>query len=468
MVMATGAILATGQHQHTDPARVRSGRPDPVRTPAPTMPAPAVPATARARPADPADLDPGVRRSTRRPPGRSRPRLRSPPGSPQPRRAARPDRLPTRPATASTSKPRPRKPAPTTPVSRWPLPPPTPLSPRRSPPSSPCRSPSPAELLARAGQVARQYRTEHGTPITAGQLAVRLKVNSEQASQALAVLDLGPNSPTTPDPDRQRPRRQGAPGDRLHVERRTRSFCFGYGPQRAAGSPSPTGRATPPTSASKPLARAARPDYPAWLSHVKAAAACTRPVRLAGTIATIEAATGRILAQRSTADMPDGVIYKPCGNRREPVCPACSQRYQRDAYQVVRAGLVGGKGVTEQVAHHPAVFPTFTAPGFGEVHTRVVKRHTCSPAHRVRLPPGAVPRPPRLHRLPARAAAGLLRPARRHRPRPRHPAVPGLLRLPRPRPCGTCTPASCGGAPPSPSTATSPDRPPARHPRVPS
>jgi hypothetical protein len=31
-------------------------------------------------------------------------------------------------------------------------------------------------------------------------LAVRLKVTSEQASQALAVLDLGPDSPTTPIP----------------------------------------------------------------------------------------------------------------------------------------------------------------------------------------------------------------------------------------------------------------------------
>ena len=126
------------------------------------------------------------------------------------------------------------------------------------------------------------------------------------------------------------------------------------------------------------VARAARPDYEAWLAHVQAASACTRPVRLAGTIATIEAATGRLLAERSTADMPDGVIYKPCGNRRESVCPACSQLYQRDAYQVVRTGMVGGKGVPGEVACHPAVFPTFTAPSFGEVHTRVVRRHTCA------------------------------------------------------------------------------------------
>jgi hypothetical protein len=33
-------------------------------------------------------------------------------------------------------------------------------------------------------------------------------------------------------------------------------------------------------------------------------------------------------------------------------------------------GLAGGKGVPESVAIHPCVFATFTAPGFGPVHTR--------------------------------------------------------------------------------------------------
>lgn len=57
-----------------------------------------------------------------------------------------------------------------------------------------------ADLLRRADQVARQYRTEHGEPISPGQLAVRLKVTSEQAAQALAVLGLGPDDPRTPQP----------------------------------------------------------------------------------------------------------------------------------------------------------------------------------------------------------------------------------------------------------------------------
>jgi hypothetical protein len=127
-------------------------------------------------------------------------------------------------------------------------------------------------------------------------------------------------------------------------------------------------------------ARLARPDYPDWLQHVRPAAGCARPIRLAGEIYTVRRTgpdSAVVLSEHSTAGMPDGVIYKACGNRRASACPSCSQRYKRDAYQVTRAGLVGGKGVPEHVAQHPAVFPTFTAPSFGTVHTRVVKRHTC-------------------------------------------------------------------------------------------
>lgn len=129
------------------------------------------------------------------------------------------------------------------------------------------------------------------------------------------------------------------------------------------------------------IARAARPDYPAWLHHVRAAAGCTQPIRLVGDLYTVRRTgpdSAEIVSHRSTEDMPDGAIYKPCGNRRASVCPSCSERYKRDAYHVVRAGLVGGKGVPEDVVEHPAVFPTFTAPSFGAVHTRVVKRHTCA------------------------------------------------------------------------------------------
>jgi hypothetical protein len=129
------------------------------------------------------------------------------------------------------------------------------------------------------------------------------------------------------------------------------------------------------------VARAARSDYPAWLHHVKAAAGCARPIRLVGDTYTVRRTgtdSAEIVSHRHTEDLPDGVIYKPCGNRRASACPSCSQRYKRDAYHVVRAGLVGGKGIPDEVVEHPAVFPTFTAPSFGTVHTRVVKRHTCA------------------------------------------------------------------------------------------
>ena len=64
------------------------------------------------------------------------------------------------------------------------------------------------------------------------------------------------------------------------------------------------------------------------------------------------------------------MLHVACGNRRESACPACSAVYKRDARQLVRAGLAGGKGVPESVAAHPCVFATLTAPSFGPVHAR--------------------------------------------------------------------------------------------------
>lgn len=132
------------------------------------------------------------------------------------------------------------------------------------------------------------------------------------------------------------------------------------------------------------LARVGRADYFGWLDHVRSAAGCTRPIRLAGDLYTVhrhgEAAT--VIGSSSTAAMPDGSIYKACGNRRASLCPSCARVYQADAYQLLRAGLVGGKGIPDTVAAHPAVFGTFTAPSFGIVHSRVVKRHTCTDRRR--------------------------------------------------------------------------------------
>lgn len=68
--------------------------------------------------------------------------------------------------------------------------------------------------------------------------------------------------------------------------------------------------------------------------------------------------------------MPAGRLLVACGDRRVARCPACSAIYRRDTYQLVRAGLAGGKGVPDTVAGHPCLFLTLTPPSFGAVHTR--------------------------------------------------------------------------------------------------
>jgi hypothetical protein len=93
-------------------------------------------------------------------------------------------------------------------------------------------------------------------------------------------------------------------------------------------------------------------------------------VLLRGQITTLDPHTGQPDRSVSTDRMPDGVIYKACGNRRATVCPSCAELYRADAYQLVLAGLKGGKDVPDSVVVHPAVFATATAPGFGIVHTQ--------------------------------------------------------------------------------------------------
>lgn len=131
------------------------------------------------------------------------------------------------------------------------------------------------------------------------------------------------------------------------------------------------------------LARAGRDDYPEWINHTATARGCSHPVRLTGEITDLDQATGEITRRVTTAAMPDGVLYVPCGTRRASLCPSCAETYRRDAYQIVKAGLDGGKGIPPDVAAHPAVFVTFTAPSFGLVHTRVTgpggKTSRCRP-----------------------------------------------------------------------------------------
>jgi hypothetical protein len=203
MVMATGALLALSQHHtsSTTPiSALRTDQPQPVPVPAgpglapsadPTPTSPSTPDT----PAPSPVVDPI-------------PAPDSVPATPDvPTPAVVATRITGADTTSTGGSAVAFRPAARTPRPRPSIPDPTPAKPLAAPaPDTPVTAPEPAqlplpqvvapELLTRAREVARTYRTEHGTSITPGQLAVRLKVTSGQASQALAVLGLGPDSPT--------------------------------------------------------------------------------------------------------------------------------------------------------------------------------------------------------------------------------------------------------------------------------
>jgi Replication initiator protein, pSAM2 len=120
-----------------------------------------------------------------------------------------------------------------------------------------------------------------------------------------------------------------------------------------------------PLSLDERIARRVRAvDFQAWRAKVEQVGGCLHPVRMSGAWQVHDQA-GAVLAARS------GHVFAPCGNRRESVCPTCSDRYAADAFHLMRAGLSGGdKGVPVSVAEKPRVFATLTAPSFGPVHNR--------------------------------------------------------------------------------------------------
>jgi hypothetical protein len=116
------------------------------------------------------------------------------------------------------------------------------------------------------------------------------------------------------------------------------------------------------------LALAADPDFPQVQQQIERLAGCTTPVQLTGYSATVNATTGEVLHVFTTLDHPTGRLLVACGNRRASRCPACSRVYAADTYHLIKAGLTGGKGSPEEVAAHPRIVVTLTAPSFGAVH----------------------------------------------------------------------------------------------------
>jgi hypothetical protein len=125
----------------------------------------------------------------------------------------------------------------------------------------------------------------------------------------------------------------------------------------------------------------AGPGYERWAEQVAATGYCAHPVRLRGRVEHADPATGEVRTVYNTDREPDATLLKACGNRRVSVCPSCSATYQADSFQLLAAGLRGGKGVPETVAEHPRLFVTFTAPSFGRVHTRRAHGLLVYPCH---------------------------------------------------------------------------------------
>ncbi len=136
------------------------------------------------------------------------------------------------------------------------------------------------------------------------------------------------------------------------------------------------------------VARAADPDFSRWRAQVARLGGCASPIHLVGESATVRPDSGELLRFYSTEGEPGGRLLVACGNRRSSRCVPCSETYRADTFHLIRAGLLGGKGVPSSVRAHPRVFATFTAPSFGPVHHRLVgvsgRALPCHPRGRVR------------------------------------------------------------------------------------
>jgi hypothetical protein len=112
------------------------------------------------------------------------------------------------------------------------------------------------------------------------------------------------------------------------------------------------------------------PTDPISAGSIRHPGGCLQPVLLRGRVDHIDGATGELIHRYTTVYEPGGVLPIACKTRRASRCPPCADVYRDDTYQLIRAGLSGGKGIPESVATHPCVFTTLTAPSFGPVHAQ--------------------------------------------------------------------------------------------------
>jgi hypothetical protein len=134
----------------------------------------------------------------------------------------------------------------------------------------------------------------------------------------------------------------------------------------------------PPELLSDVLNLAASDDFRLWERQLARCGNCANPIRLQGSIEHVNPHTGEVREVYCTDTEPAGVLLKACGNRRAAVCPGCAEVYRADAYQLIKAGLRGGKGVPDTVAAHPRVF--------AHLHRTLVR---AGPLHPPPVPPAS-------------------------------------------------------------------------------
>ena len=117
---------------------------------------------------------------------------------------------------------------------------------------------------------------------------------------------------------------------------------------------------------------------------------CSRPIHLAPASHLLDGdIASAVLGLKP--DNYQGLYSKACGSRRHNLCPSCSKIYKGDARQLIGSGLIGGKGISEEVSNHPQIFATLTAPSFGPVHRSISsagKPERCHPGPRSYCPHG--------------------------------------------------------------------------------
>lgn len=110
------------------------------------------------------------------------------------------------------------------------------------------------------------------------------------------------------------------------------------------------------------VAAASAAGYEDWWGRVRSSGYCAHPIHLIRTTPT-----------------GTTTVYARCENRRETVCPACSDLYALDTWHIVTGGLT-----PDATANAVTVFITLTAPSFGPVHTHHAKATPCgaiAPTH---------------------------------------------------------------------------------------